>query len=42
MNDRRERENYLDMIPKIKLAYVYFKTKAYEREDYFKEHFMDD
>ena len=42
LNDRRERENYLDMIPKIKLAYKYFKTKAYEREDYFKEHFMDD
>jgi hypothetical protein len=42
LNDRRERENYLDMLPKIKLAYKYFKTKAYEREDYFKEHFMDD
>lgn len=42
LNDRRERENYLDMIPKIKLAYKYFKTKAYEREDYFKEHFTDD
>ena len=41
LNDRQERENYLDMIPKIKLAYKYFKTKAYEREDYFKEHFMD-
>lgn len=40
LNDRRERENYLDMLPKIKLAYKYFKTKAYEREDYFKEHFM--
>lgn len=42
LNDRRERENYLDMLPKIKLAYKYFKTKAYEREDYFREHFMDD
>lgn len=42
LNDRRERENYLDMIPKIKLAYKYFKTKAYEREDYFREHFTDD
>lgn len=42
LNDRREREKYLDMLPKIKLAYKYFKTKAYEREDYFKEHFMDD
>ena len=42
LNDRRERENYLDMLPKVKLAYKYFKTKAYEREDYFKEHFMDD
>jgi len=41
LNDRREREKYLDMLPKIKLAYKYFKTKAYEREDYFKEHFMD-
>jgi len=41
LNDRRERENYLDMLPKIKLAYKYFKTKAYEREDYFREHFMD-
>ena len=30
------------MLPKVKLAYKYFKTKAYEREDYFKEHFMDD
>ena len=42
LNDRRERENYLDMLPKVKLAYKYFKTKAYEREDYFREHFMDD
>lgn len=42
LNDRRERENYLDMLPKIKLAYKYFKTKAYEREDYFREHFADD
>ena len=42
LNDRREREDYLDMLPKVKLAYKYFKTKAYEREDYFKEHFMDD
>ena len=42
LNDRREREKYLDMLPKIKLAYKYFKTKAYEREDYFKEHFTDD
>lgn len=42
LNDRRERENYLDMLPKVKLAYKYFKTKAYEREDYFKEHFADD
>ena len=42
LNDRRERENYLDMLPIIKLAYKYFKTKAYEREDYFKEHFTDD
>lgn len=42
LNDRREREKYLDMLPKIELAYKYFKTKAYEREDYFKEHFMDD
>ena len=42
LNDRRERENYLDMLPKIKLAYKYFKTKAYEREDYFREHFTDD
>lgn len=42
LNDRREREKYLSMIPKIKLAYKYFKTKAYEREDYFKEHFTDD
>lgn len=41
LNDRRERQNYLDMIPTMKLAYKYFKTKAYEREDYFKEHFMD-
>ena len=41
LNDRREREKYLDMLPKIKLAYKYFKTKAYEREDYFKEHFMN-
>ncbi len=41
LNDRRERQNYLDMIPTMKLAYMYFKTKAYEREDYFKEHFMD-
>lgn len=42
LNDRRERENYLSMLPIVKLAYKYFKTKAYEREDYFKEHFMDD
>ena len=42
LNDRRERENYLDMLPKVKLAYKYFKTKAYEREDYFREHFADD
>ncbi len=42
LNDRREREKYLDMLPKIKLAYKYFKTKAYERKDYFREHFMDD
>lgn len=42
LNDRRERENYLDMLPTVKLAYKYFKTKAYEREDYFKEHFMDE
>ena len=42
LNDRREREHYLYMIPKVKLAYKYFKTKAYEREDYFREHFMDD
>lgn len=41
LNDRREREKYLDMLPKIKLAYKYFKTKAYEREDYFKEHFSE-
>ena len=41
LNDRRERENYLDMLPKVKLAYKYFKTKAYEREDYFKEHFAE-
>ena len=41
LNDRRERENYLDIIPTMKLAYKYFRTKAYEREDYFKEHFMD-
>lgn len=41
LNDRRERQNYLDMIPTMKLAYKYFKTKAYEREDYFKEHFAD-
>lgn len=41
LNDRRERQNYLDMIPIMKLAYKYFKTKAYEREDYFKEHFME-
>ena len=42
LNDRRERENYLDMLPKIKLAYKYFKTKAYEREDYFREHFAEE
>ena len=42
LNDRREREKYLEMLPKIKLAYKYFKIKAYEREDYFKEHFTDD
>ena len=42
LNDRRERENYLDMLPKVKLAYKYFKTKAYEREDYFKEHFAEE
>ena len=41
LNDRRERENYLDMLPKVKLAYKYFKTKAYEREDYFREHFAE-
>ena len=41
LNDRRERTNYLDMLPKMKLAYKYFKTKAYEREDYFREHFCD-
>ena len=42
LNDRRERENYLDMLPKVKLAYKYFKTKAYEREDYFREHFAEE
>ena len=42
LNDRRERESYLDMLPKVKLAYKYFKTKAYEREDYFKEHFAEE
>lgn len=41
LNDRRERENYLDILPIVKLAYKYFKTKAYEREDYFKEHFSE-
>ena len=42
LNDRRERETYLDMLPKVKLAYKYFKTKAYEREDYFREHFAEE
>ena len=30
------------MLPKVKLAYKYFKTKAYEREDYFREHFAEE
>lgn len=37
LNDRRERQNYLDILPKMKLAYIYFKTKAFEREDYYKQ-----
>ena len=37
LNDRRERQNYLDILPKMKLAYTYFKTKAFEREDYYKQ-----
>ena len=28
LNDRRERQNYLNMIPTMKLAYKYFKTKG--------------
>ena len=37
LKDRSERENYLRILPVMALALRYLKTKAFEREDYFKK-----